>query len=168
MELPHNLHSSTDLGADMVVASALQAIGLTLDIFGFGFLVWEVGFSHRFEILSNPEMPIAAPDIDGLEKEADSYRDGKQKKLEEIMEQKHPAWKIRLYETIIRSQIARKYARIEREKSSYVKRQELAALPRADANLKRRIALFKGASLVFLGFSIQLAGTIIGILNLSS
>lgn len=152
----------------MVAASVLQIIGLALDIIGFCFLVWEVGFSHRLEILSNPETPIATPDFDSLKSRADSYRDIKLKKLAEIKMQEHPAWKLRLGETIISWQIARSYARIEREKSSYAERKKLAALPRADAILRRRTVLFKGTTLVILGFSLQLIGAIISLLNISS
>lgn len=147
----------------MNVAGILQAVGLLSDIVGFSFLVWEVGFSHRLELLSNPEQPIAAPDIGRMKSEADSYKADRSKRLAEIQEGGFPRWKVRLGKAMINWQIARNYARIEREKSSYKRRLDLASIPRTVALVTRRIVLLCGAFLVFVGFILQFIGTLIAL-----
>ncbi|MFC3643643.1 hypothetical protein [Aquibium oceanicum] len=147
----------------MNIAGVLQAIGLLSDIVGFSFLVWEVGFSHRLELLSNPEKPIAAPDMDRMKTEADSYKADQEKRFLEIRERGFPAWKVRFGGAMINCQIARKYAQIEREKLYYQRRLDFASTPRSEAIVRRRIVLISGAFFVFLGFILQLVGTLIAL-----
>lgn len=144
-----------------MVSNILQSIGLMLDIVGFAILVREVGFSHRIQILA--DKPPQQPNFALHDNDADAFRRKQLKKLYALKEIGDSDWRVRFFEPLIRWQIRSRYNSVERKKRSFENLSNMAALPKSDSMFRRRIMLISGATLVFLGFSLQLFGVLIAL-----
>ncbi len=146
-----------------MVSNILQSIGLVLDIAGFAILVWEVGYSHRIQILS--DKPPQQPDFAQLDNDADAFRRKYLKKIYALKEIGGSDRPVKFLEPFIRWKIKSKYNSVERKRQSFEDLSRMAALPKSESMLQRRFMLMGGAALVFTGFFLQLIGVLIALFS---
>ncbi|MEM9732489.1 MAG: hypothetical protein AAF903_03260 [Pseudomonadota bacterium] len=148
-----------------MTSDALQAVGLFLDIVGFAFLVNEAGTAHRASILVENKNDLNFDKVGLYRKEAEEFSLKYLKKIAILEEVGASGLKLKFLKKIVNWQMKRKFMRVDSEIESIKKRQRFAGRSALDILLERRVKLMFGASLVFLGFSLQLIGTIIGMMS---